>query len=805
MDSLYGSQPAVSFVLKATFTSEAEMIDAFAQGPSFRDVWYDEYCIIDTPNKNNKENGRIYKRGYDYLSEPMHGAIYIGNIVGPSGPSPYFQMNSIPKTEEKSTIEIDHEYDHRRYPIGKDENGDYIINDYHKDGTPDQEPIASFNFRADGADPVLVPGMHRDDDGKQNFNDDIRYTWCNIRKDNENSDSWFYVGFEIPYLVNDISVEMIPPYDEDGNVMKRMPDAQRIPVLDEDGNEELHPYYDHWLFGIPKGIRGDALRNLRIMVPTEGDKIYDLSAITFAEDGSVIIPADDVPQYDGKDDDVAGQRKILVYDYYFYENKRDGEHVMIYLGDFNTIKTVHVDDDGTLKIEYTHDDAAVQQRLIKWIKDVGLDINNGEFGIKFNNTPNGPDDPKYDLRWFMDWIKNITIAENGDVFFDHTVDTSDVTQRGLIQWVKDVSLADGVLTFIYNTEASAGVNNTKTFNVNWPTQVTVDPTNGNLTIDYFNKTSQTYEGLLKTIESATVDNSGIIRFQWNSGKEDSIKNRGTTVAHHFREIKDVTLAKDLEADKRLTFQFNWYGPDGGNDGQEDALVPVGNPINFIQRTFIDSKDYHLYVLYTDPQSRGTVNGTDSEGRTWKLGSEISVDYFNEKEQRAYWQDLGSMKDQSGVMVGFNLTDEMIAADINASPEVYPEDLLKNAEPIAYLNLKYSNGLTPDATAQPGNQTINGVSGKVITYSPTDKDDSGKPTPKKFYAYDYNKRTWYYLGEIAESNKLDILYEAPGLSQIDHNNLVSKLNNNGILLQGTIYELAFDLPKYWSPEMERSYE
>ena len=64
--SFYGGRRGASFIIAARFNSEAEMIAAFKQGGNYTAVNYDEFVIIDTPNKNDKDNGKIYRRGYNY-------------------------------------------------------------------------------------------------------------------------------------------------------------------------------------------------------------------------------------------------------------------------------------------------------------------------------------------------------------------------------------------------------------------------------------------------------------------------------------------------------------------------------------------------------------------------------------------------------------------------------------------------------------------------------------------------------------------------------------------------------------------
>lgn len=78
MDSFYAGLPGTPFILKQRFTSTDAMKKAFDMQEEYTDVFYGEYCIIDTINKSHPDNGKIFRRGY---SDPE----YIGQVVGPSG------------------------------------------------------------------------------------------------------------------------------------------------------------------------------------------------------------------------------------------------------------------------------------------------------------------------------------------------------------------------------------------------------------------------------------------------------------------------------------------------------------------------------------------------------------------------------------------------------------------------------------------------------------------------------------------------------------------------------------------------
>jgi len=98
MYSFYGGRPGAAFVIVKTFPSIADMIAAFQQGSNYIDVHYDEYVLINTQDRNDKDNGKLYRRGYDF-SNTMGGAEYIGRIVGPAGPAP----NLIPTAYQHTT------------------------------------------------------------------------------------------------------------------------------------------------------------------------------------------------------------------------------------------------------------------------------------------------------------------------------------------------------------------------------------------------------------------------------------------------------------------------------------------------------------------------------------------------------------------------------------------------------------------------------------------------------------------------------------------------------------------------------
>lgn len=302
-NSFYGGRRGASFVITKRYSTIEEMIDAFSQGGNYKTVNYDEYVLIDTENKNNKDNGKIYRRGYEY-NNSMGGAIYEGQIVGPSGMAPHTMMHTIDEVEQIAESEG---FEYRRG------NGTYSPTDGN-----------------------LIPGKYKEAGSEiEKYNDSISWAYCSV-KDINSHESTAHIGFKFPYTVIDYTTEAIEPYDNNGNY-RDMSNASRI-------DDESHPFFEKWKISIPKGIKGDTLKNFKVVTANSG-----------------------IEDYEGKADDIANGRKVLVYENYCYDNKKNGEYVTLYVGDYNAIDSFDVSEDGTITIGYTHNNDTVFSKKIKWI------------------------------------------------------------------------------------------------------------------------------------------------------------------------------------------------------------------------------------------------------------------------------------------------------------------------------------------------------------------------------------------------------------------------------------------------------
>lgn len=678
MDSFYGGKQGISFVLKASFPSVDAMISAFKGGSNYTDVWYGEHCIIDTPNKNDKDNGKLYRRGFDYQDD-MGGAVYLGQIVGPSSGTPYFQLMSIDDVKKESQRALD-DYEYRRYPYDYDEENEKYLT---TDGINPNRSIQTFEFNKD-YDETLIPGKYIEN-GVAKYNDAIKFTWCNVRRDSADADSYFYVGWQQPYLVTDYKIHQTSPYDDDGNILDDATEIERI-------DDNSHPFYEHWDLGLPKGIKGDTLRNLRVIVPTNENKskIYASTAITVdSVSGETSVGASGYP---GIDEDIAGGKQIIVFDYYVYDKMLNPSPIMIYLGDFNIITDIKIADDGTLTIEYTHDDNSVFTKKIRWIDNVALTTGNGANGGHFTVTFNN-DSPFATKEFDLTWIKGIEIDDDGSIIYTYAGKptslpdgatpvqsngvTADPTETSgfyrvedflqwinsvalnnvngkftvtnnrnqvildtTLDWVKDITFGNDGTVNIYHTVDSSNeqLNNL----IKWVTDVSLNQSSGLFTVNF--NYGDSYTAQLDWVEDVEIDeDTGNIYIQH--------VNNSLSGTNNGQELLDAKLklviGASISSDGVITLHTNTgeditVGGEGG-DGSfklkyidnvtlntgifedkhiqikyntESAPTPIGDPINYIQDIVVRSSDWHLLVLYNDPAHRYPgIGGTlDSDGK-----------------------------------------------------------------------------------------------------------------------------------------------------------------------------------------------
>lgn len=719
---------------------------------NYRTVWYGEHAIISCKNKNHPDNGKVFMRGLDYQNS-MGGAIYKFQIVGPSSGTPFFQVDTIDNVTHMSTKALE-ENTYRRYPVGQNVDGTVITNwkqddngNWH-DGGGTLKKDFKFNIQ----NRTLVPGK----DGAS-FNDDIEYTWVNIRKDDEDADSWFYVGMKFPYTVIDYKTHAVSQYDTAGNIKQEnaMASITRI-------DDKTHPFWEHWDIGIPKGLKGDTLRNLKVIEMTEAlrNKVYSTEHITVNPTTGLATVGQS--GYSNMDDDIAKHRQIVVYELYIYDKRINPDPILIYLGDFNIIKNITLDDKGTLTVSYTHNNDTVFTKKIKWVTGVALSTGDGttggHFKIDFNNGS-----PSYETD--LTWVKGLEIQDNGDVIGTFagtnggTLANNGKNKIGHVRWISSVTLDENTGHFVCSfNDGTASVDKRLT----WVKDIVINQANGQITI---NTTTgdKISPAKLKLLTAARVNDIGETTLIFNTGETINLKTENGGENYKITTVKSIYMGTGINDDKSIYVKYN----------SNPNPVKVSDPINSIERLVVRPSDWHLFVLYSDPSHR-VKNATDgwiSNNDAMKYDSSIPNYGSN-----VYWKDLGTIKDQAGILIGFNVTK----TQLNAAG-------FTDANIIEYLNREFPFGLT-GAQNQPGGQSN---LGKIITYQPYNEDKSDK----EFYAFDYNLSTWYYLGKIADTGMRDV--KLMDESEATYESLKTLTPDGLAFLQNSVTVSDSAIPSYWS--------
>ena len=276
-NSFYGGRDGRPMVIAKNYRTVEEMLKDFSglesidpaepangnvPGKTGSGVNFGDYVIIETENRNNPENGRIFRRGFNFNNKtdkvaswhlnnanlyeqkmyPCYGAEYISQIVGPSGNAPHLHLLS-------TKNDVTEQYQ------------DYSNKPGYDVKTGEQDSEASILLQN------LIPG--KEENG--NFNDNISWRYCSIRDENQ-QETDAYIGFEIPYMVIEWDAHSENPYYNRSNNTNDFINTDLITRHDEDKDAE-HPFYQKWQIHIPKGIHGQSIENLRVDTDAEGQAL----------------------------------------------------------------------------------------------------------------------------------------------------------------------------------------------------------------------------------------------------------------------------------------------------------------------------------------------------------------------------------------------------------------------------------------------------------------------------------------------------------------------------------------------------
>lgn len=404
LESFYGGKPGFSPVIKAKFkyinnedpayiaalNSNSDIskdtMDECFKDPEYTDVWYGELCIIDTDNKMNPNNGKLYRRTLKKNNDDRWTsagnttyAEYIGQIVGPSGGIPKLDLGGLTAERLKAvgeapTINTDPD---RFEDISNWEYAYPGLNGKISTATP-----SSYNAiqileagGIEGSNIEMVPGKDEDE-----FNDTIKYTWCNVRRtsDNSNVNAWFYLGFQIPYTVFDVDV-----IEENFTYGQNLENEKSF----IDNSDPTHPFYKNYEFHIPRGVRGVGLEQVFVINPQDNvpDSLYEFDAIQYDQENDVYS----INEQKKLNPKPTGSYWVGLWRLYNPKTTTITS-VYQYLGSYKDIRGVELANDGSLIFTYSDGNQISFNKKIKWIDSINIDTTKtnstyGQIKINYNN------------------------------------------------------------------------------------------------------------------------------------------------------------------------------------------------------------------------------------------------------------------------------------------------------------------------------------------------------------------------------------------------------------------------------------
>ena len=776
--SFYGGRPGQSMVIVKYFPSIAKMNEAFDGGDSYTEVGYGECVLINTKNPRNLEHGKLYKRG-------LQGAEYLGTIKGPAGYPPHMILDDY----EAIVAELE------KY---KDENGNINIppeiDCLTKEGT--------FDFETKGKENDLVPGyvpseLNKDGTIKTEaqYQDTIKWIYVSVRDFNEEKtaeETTVKIGFKIPYHVYEQTAYSISAYTEpfresDYNkwdfVKNKNGEIEPNPIkynnLAWRADDESHPFYSKWSFAVPQGVKGDSIKGLKVLTVKEYKKQRENDEIN---NGNITNHFEWEENKIFTDDD--NNRQILVYEYYDYRNKFEGDRITKYLGDYNMIKSIAIDDYGTITIEYTHEDTKICEYLIRWIENIQLDEDTGILDIRYN-TPlregesaphwyseeleiNGVKTTKAHYKTHLRWVEDISLAENGEVTLRFTQGDKDITtepntkvinKTNPIKWIKDIDITPkGDLAIYYNVDMDYHESAGNSCEIEFISTEAIDiyEPYGE---DIYKYLYQINDGPLVTLDP-NWEWKGLLRIGAQSPQPVIVyREAGNPIAYlkalapldseergSFSSLgcirkNNVELLEDkcqwvekinITEDGEVIFNYNYTD----DDGQKASTIQA-DKLTWIKGIKLDTQDYQLIAI-------------DNHGEEIKLGS---------------------TKVDSTLSIAFNIRPDetFISETENIQAGFYVSDNL------AYLNKKFPKGLDISVNGESINEEW--MKGKIITVGPDNLEEID--LRKNFYAFDYNRNQWYYLGSLGGLGALKYQQIAEKEKEENINAAMEKLDIGGV--------------------------
>lgn len=827
--SFYGGRKGTSFVIVKSYPDIISMVQDFIKGPDFSEVKYDEYVLINTYNKTHPDNGKIFRRGRDYNSnreisgrrayrDAAHtdeikgktatiedyqtayyseeidiiagGAQYIGTIVGPPGRAPHLSMLSYDEVRDRQA----------------------------QQGYSTIRNSGSFSLPAGD----LLPGKYVENDVIK-YNDEIK--WCSVSVRNPNNDtSDAFIGFQIPYPVIDFVTEKVSSYNEQGQVI----DSSKAERVD---TGEYHPFYEKWKLSIPQGVKGDALKKLRIIrfedlpntkifINQQNYYYYDSEQERFfygteggeTQDTAVETTDDKFSfQIGNLTYTIQPNTQIMVYDLYNYEERKDPQdpEKIYFVGILNQIvqDSFNIGDNGDIHIDFTDGTIVDKYGFMKKIDNIQIgpetdddDVIRTKMKIYFNTQVQDSQGNinKQVVSYVLKLIDDIQIRDNGTIRISYT--DGDVLQKTeYMKTIKNIRFANDQLIITLNT------NEEIVHDMAWVSNFEIDPDgkvylkrNGNSTRD--TDSIQT----IKWIDNIAYNkdqNATIITY--NDGSQTRFENIFRSISNAYIDADSnqfviVYTTTDAQGNPESnTFQLagsliRGVTYENGNfivqyTGKENDRFPVNYPAKVVFNNSNPAQDNCL--LEIDALNDDNIFTSDSPIDS-VYDMQITSDHhlvvlFTSTLTRNKIREAGKTYSNGAALVsprdgksysnwldlGSVFTDSGILIGLNLDNT----DFDMSVEQFSQLEvgdiITQLNDLYADGLV--GDDHLNG---KIITV--------GTPGEKKeFYAFDYNKdsqnnyKGWYFLGSIESAARGE--QDCKMGTQIEMNSYLNSVAEDGL--------------------------
>lgn len=803
-NSFYGGRRGASFVIVKNYLDIPQMTNDFAKGNDCKDVAFEEYVLINNPNKNHPDNGKIFRRGYDFNSnktisgyvlvdeqnhtivissdsesyeaalgdgkhtfQPVnniqaHGAEYIGSIVGPAGKAPLLTLGSY----------------------------EYVQNRHAAEGF--KERSGSGLYSPNGENPGLIPGKDRNG----NYHDSIEWCYVSVRNDNHGDDTQAYIGFKFPYLVTQMQTSQVEPYDENGNI------ADRSSIARANDDPGTHPYYNKWHLSIPKGVSGDALRNLRITTFNN----YSENANNSDEKGPLYYCVKDSgetikqkliyfdEQNEGHFDRQFFRKKygtnivsegitltellnrladkaIYVYEKYNFDNKQNGEVEYYYLGDYNEIKSIELSEEGKLSYVLTHDGEKELTPNLRWIKDIELTLPFNEIEIEGESDEFG--DPLSGNK-IIEW-KDEEPENNFKITYNTKDEFSQPEEVEFnIPYVKRILYHNGTLGYQLAGKHN-GDEDSET--LEWIPLTDIRYING---VEYQNNDISSLRFLYNTynpLDNSSKDaNSIVVNIPVVSHISIDKDNQGVPalVVHYTNNQETNQLAKPF----LYLESFNYDSNTGTlSFKRNDDTTTQNHVLNFVNGLEYDKNTAQLQykingsndtiAIGNVPLIKNMEVDDDTKAVMVQFGSKFPIPEgaTNIVEKNDNWYQIGTLISQKVVVGGIvtNYTRQELSSAI-AGEEGLDSNIkttlqneinnysgigefsTENNPIIRALNILHPTGITDESAEL-----------KVVTFGEDNAD-------KQYYGFDWLPAreieedtyggTWYYLGQVTAVSNVD---------------------------------------------------